>query len=118
MLAAGKRNLPESAKALADLCQIYWPAVYAFVRRQTPTIDEAQDLTQAFFTHLLEKDLLAIAQPGAGPISLVSADSGGEFTSATTETGASRSSAAAARRFFRSISRSKIQSSTSNPRIP
>jgi RNA polymerase sigma-70 factor (ECF subfamily) len=66
VLAAGQRALPESATALADLCQIYWPAVYAFVRRQVANLHEAQDLTQAFFTQLLEKDLLAVAQPSRG----------------------------------------------------
>ena len=66
VLAAGQRDLPESARALADLCQTYWPAVYAFVRRQISNVHEAQDLTQGFFTQLLEKDLLAVAQPTRG----------------------------------------------------
>jgi RNA polymerase sigma factor (sigma-70 family) len=66
VLAAGQRALPESEKALAALCQAYWPAVYVFVRRQVADIHEAQDLTQAFFAQLLEKNLLAAAQPARG----------------------------------------------------
>jgi RNA polymerase sigma factor (sigma-70 family) len=66
VLAAGKRALPESSKALAALCQAYWPPVYAFVRRQVTDLHEAQDLTQAFFTQLLEKNVLAVAQPSRG----------------------------------------------------
>jgi RNA polymerase sigma factor (sigma-70 family) len=66
VLAAGKRGLPDSERALAALCQAYWPAVYAFVRRQVANIHEAQDLTQSFFAQLLEKNILAAAQPARG----------------------------------------------------
>ena len=40
--------------------------MYLFVRRQVADVHEAQDLTQAFFTQLLEKNLLAVAQPARG----------------------------------------------------
>ena len=66
VLAAGQRALPEGEKALASLCQAYWPAVYVFVRRQVADLHDAQDLTQAFFTQLLEKNLVAVAQPERG----------------------------------------------------
>ena len=67
MLAVRQRSHPEeSARALAELCQAYWPAVYSFVRRQVADLHEAQDLTQAFFAQLLEKDLLAVAEPTRG----------------------------------------------------
>jgi RNA polymerase sigma-70 factor (ECF subfamily) len=66
VLAAGQRAAPESARALAALCQAYWGPVYLFVRRQVADVHEAQDLTQAFFTQLLEKNLLAVAQPARG----------------------------------------------------
>lgn len=66
VLAAGQHALPESTKALASLCQTYWGAVYVFVRRQVGDVHEAQDLTQTFFTQLLEKNLVAVAQPARG----------------------------------------------------
>jgi RNA polymerase sigma-70 factor (ECF subfamily) len=66
VLAAGDKAQPESQTALAALCQIYWPAIYVFFRRQVTDIHEAQDLTQAFFARLLEKDILAVAQPTRG----------------------------------------------------
>jgi RNA polymerase sigma-70 factor (ECF subfamily) len=45
------------------LCSNYWYPLYAFVRRQGHHPADAQDLTQAFFTRLLEKqDLVAVDQ--------------------------------------------------------
>ena len=46
----------ESAtRALEQLCQCYWYPLYAFVRRKGHRAAEAQDLTQEFFSCLLEK---------------------------------------------------------------
>jgi RNA polymerase sigma-70 factor (ECF subfamily) len=52
--------------ALDALCQIYWPAVYAFVRRQGHDADEARDLTQEFFARVLEKNYFSQADPDRG----------------------------------------------------
>ena len=52
---------PESSTARADLCQTYWPAVYGFLRRSGHDPEAAQDLTQGFFTRLLEKQSLRVA---------------------------------------------------------
>ena len=40
------------------LCQAYWYPLYAFVRRQGLSPQDAQDLTQEFFSRLLEKEYL------------------------------------------------------------
>jgi RNA polymerase sigma-70 factor (ECF subfamily) len=53
-------------RALALLCQAYWYPLYAYVRRRGHRPDEAQDLTQEFFTRLLEKDWLAAVDPERG----------------------------------------------------
>jgi DNA-directed RNA polymerase specialized sigma24 family protein len=45
-------------EALATICSAYWYPLYAFVRRQGATPAEAEDLTQGFFYHLIEKDSL------------------------------------------------------------
>jgi RNA polymerase sigma factor (sigma-70 family) len=66
VLAAGQSASPDAQKALAALCQIYWPAVYVFVRRQVGDVHDAQDLTQAFFAQMLEKNAFAVAQPERG----------------------------------------------------
>jgi RNA polymerase sigma factor (sigma-70 family) len=40
--------------ALAELCRLYWYPLYIFARRRGHSPDDAQDLTQGFFLHLLE----------------------------------------------------------------
>ena len=40
--------------ALAELCRLYWYPLYIFARRRGHSPDDAQDLTQSFFLHLLE----------------------------------------------------------------
>jgi len=59
VLAAGDRGSPEAELALEELCRTYWYPLYVYVRRQTPTREDAEDLTQAFFARLLEKNYLA-----------------------------------------------------------
>jgi DNA-directed RNA polymerase specialized sigma24 family protein len=66
VLAAGKRGSPEGEEALARLCSLYWYPIFAFVRRQGHSADEAQDLTQAFFTRLIEKGDLEDADRDRG----------------------------------------------------
>ena len=56
----------QSQMALAELCEGYWLPLYTFIRRQTLNVDEAQDLTQAFFTQLLSKDYLQDVRPTRG----------------------------------------------------
>jgi DNA-directed RNA polymerase specialized sigma24 family protein len=60
IVAAAQGPLSDVAHdALAALCNSYWFPLYAFIRRQGYLSDQAEDLTQEFFTQLLEKDLLA-----------------------------------------------------------
>jgi len=46
VVAAGETQSPESAAALETLCRAYWVPLYAYVRRQGASPEEAQDLTQ------------------------------------------------------------------------
>lgn len=64
--AAGGEKGEESKKALAHLCQRYWPPLYAFACRQTNDVHDAQDLTQGFFERLLEKNYIAQADAERG----------------------------------------------------
>lgn len=66
VLAAGRSGTPESARALSVLCRIYWPPLYGYVRRRVDDPEEARDLTQEFFTRLLEKNVVADADAGRG----------------------------------------------------
>jgi RNA polymerase sigma factor (sigma-70 family) len=45
--------------ALTELCRLYWYPLYMFARRRGHSPDDAQDLTQGFFLHLVEQRALA-----------------------------------------------------------
>ncbi len=66
VLAAGLSTSVESEGALAQLCRTYWYPLYAFVRRQGRSPEDAEDLTQGFFAHLLEKKVLGGVVPEKG----------------------------------------------------
>ena len=73
VLAAGQSADAQAAEALEQLCRTYWYPLYAFVRRQGYSPEDAQDLTQGFFAHLLRKDFLERRGAGEGPVPLVPA---------------------------------------------
>jgi RNA polymerase sigma-70 factor (ECF subfamily) len=52
--------------ALGELYQTYWYPLYAYVRRRGYSAEDAQDLTQAFFARLLEKNWLDAVAPEKG----------------------------------------------------
>ena len=66
VLSAGQSTSAGGQEALEQLCRAYWYPLYAFVRRQGYGPHDAQDLTQAFFERLLEKNYVGQANPGKG----------------------------------------------------
>jgi RNA polymerase sigma-70 factor (ECF subfamily) len=66
VLHAGKSESTAARAALAALCEAYWYPLYAFVRRRGYALHDAQDLTQAFFAHVLEKQALGQVTPERG----------------------------------------------------
>ncbi len=66
VLKAGRQSSAGSDEALATLCQNYWYPLYAYVRRRVSDSNEAQDLTQEFFSQLLEKNYVGDADPERG----------------------------------------------------
>ena len=58
MRAAQNQTLGGNS-ALTELCRLYWYPLYMFARRRGHSPDDAQDLTQGFFLHLLQHRALA-----------------------------------------------------------
>ena len=46
---------PAAQQALEKLCRMYWRPIFAFLRRQGLSTEEAEDITQGFFAQLLER---------------------------------------------------------------
>jgi RNA polymerase sigma factor (sigma-70 family) len=55
-----------AAECLEKLCAAYWYPLYAFLRRRGSPREEAEDLTQGFFTRLLSGKFLDGIHPAKG----------------------------------------------------
>jgi RNA polymerase sigma factor (sigma-70 family) len=66
VLAARQETSSRSAAALENICRSYWYPLYAHVRRCGQSPHDAQDLTQGFFCHLVEKRWLDSADREKG----------------------------------------------------
>jgi RNA polymerase sigma-70 factor (ECF subfamily) len=66
VLNAGHDESTQAQQALARLCRDYWYPLYSFIRHRGYSPHDAQDLTQSFFAHLLEKRGFAHADPARG----------------------------------------------------
>ena len=56
----------QARQALEKLCHAYWYPLYAYVRRLGHPHEDAADLTQGFFAHIMENELLTRADPERG----------------------------------------------------
>lgn len=66
ILSAKTPESPESRQAMATLCEAYWYPLYAYLRRHGHDSGEAADLTQGFFTRMLEKNTIERITPDTG----------------------------------------------------
>lgn len=66
VLAAAHPAAPGARAALEELCRAYWYPVYAYIRCRGHAPPDAEDLTQAFFLHLLTTEGLIGATPERG----------------------------------------------------
>lgn len=63
---AAEVGQPEADPARARLCQAYWDPVFRYVRRVGHSVEDSQDLTQEFFTRLLERNTMRSADSEKG----------------------------------------------------
>ena len=66
VVTAGRSDTTRARAALEQLCRTYWHPLYHYVRRRGYGPDDAADLTQAFFTRLIEHHVVAEADPERG----------------------------------------------------
>ncbi len=66
VLQAGESQSAQAGEALQKLCTAYWYPLYAYVRRQGHSVEDAEDLTQEFFARFLERKYLRLADRNRG----------------------------------------------------
>ncbi|MGZ4963313.1 MAG: RNA polymerase sigma factor [Limisphaerales bacterium] len=66
VLSAGRIDSERGLASLEQLCQSYWRPLYIYVRRRGYNEADAKDLTQAFFTWVIERNWLARADQQRG----------------------------------------------------
>jgi DNA-directed RNA polymerase specialized sigma24 family protein len=66
VLAARDPTGPEAREALEELCRAYWYPLYASVRRKGYPREQAEDVTQGFFSDGLTRNFLKAVEPGRG----------------------------------------------------
>jgi RNA polymerase sigma factor (sigma-70 family) len=54
VLVSAQSQAPGSKDAFADLCKLYWYPLYAFIRHRGHSPEDAEDLVQGFFLHLIQ----------------------------------------------------------------
>ncbi len=66
VIRAGGAEDQRKHAALSELCRLYWKPLLVYSLRHGRRVQDAEDLTQAFFAHLLARDTLRIADPARG----------------------------------------------------
>jgi DNA-directed RNA polymerase specialized sigma24 family protein len=66
VLRAGGPDDALKHSAMSELCRLYWKPLFVFCLRQGRRVEDAEDLTQAFFAHLLARDVLRVVDPARG----------------------------------------------------
>jgi len=66
VLSARDKDRTGFRQALEKLCRMYWYPVYAYVRRRGLSVEDAEDLTQEFFSRLVEKQFLQAVSEDRG----------------------------------------------------
>ena len=68
IVSTREEGTPEAEKALAELCEMYWFPLYAYIRGRGYAPPDAEDLTQGFFAKIVEKNYLGSADANRGKL--------------------------------------------------
>ena len=63
-----EQSTADQKQALEDLCKAYYQPLYGYARRRGSSPEDAMDLTQGFFAHLIETELFAKTDPENGKL--------------------------------------------------
>jgi RNA polymerase sigma-70 factor (ECF subfamily) len=66
VLAAGHSSSADGQAALEVLCRTYWYPLYFFLRRRGASAEVAEDQTQSFFAHMLDRQDFRLADRERG----------------------------------------------------
>lgn len=66
LVSRARADGAESREAVEHLCQLYWPPLYAFLRRSGHKRADAEDLLQDFFTQFVEQSVFRYADQDRG----------------------------------------------------
>ena len=66
VVLAARGESTEAHEALEKLCRVYWYPLYAFIRRQGHSPEDAEDVIQGFFARLLQRKDLETVQRERG----------------------------------------------------
>src|SRR5213594_1598352 len=66
VLAAADTQTPSAPQALEALCRKYRPPIYAFLRAQGNSHEDAEDLAQGFLAYLIANRSLRNMHPAKG----------------------------------------------------
>lgn len=62
----GQGDGERGTRALAELCEAYWAPLFSFAQRCGYSREDAEDLTQGYFTRVLSAELFRKADPAVG----------------------------------------------------
>jgi len=66
VVKAAHTPTPEASAALEELCSLYWPPLYTFLRRSGSQPHEAKDIVQGYLARVLERNDLLSVSPQRG----------------------------------------------------
>jgi RNA polymerase sigma factor (sigma-70 family) len=66
VMEAAQSRAEGATEALARLCERYWSPLYTFARHRGFSPEDAQDLVQGFFEHLIERHALGAVDQAKG----------------------------------------------------